>query len=73
VDSGGRSRVIERGGEAVDDVHRRAKVGEVQERQVDRSGGGAGVAECEQLAELPLLSGHSRTVPEPADRGLSPG
>jgi hypothetical protein len=60
-------RVLDGPSEQVDDLPVSPEVGEVLERQVDRSGHSAIGTEVSKLVELSLTAGHATTIHPRAD------
>ena len=63
-------RVFDGVGEQVDDVVVSPEVGEVFERQVDRTDHRAGAAQVAEFVELSLSAGHATTIHPRADPPL---
>jgi hypothetical protein len=67
------TRVVDGPSEQVDDLVVSPEVGEVLERQVDRSGHSAKGTQVSKLVELSLTAGHATTIHPRADAPLHSG
>jgi hypothetical protein len=67
------TRVVDGPSEQVDDLGVSPEVGEVLERQVDRSGHSASGTQVTKLVELSLTAGHATTIHPRADAPLHSG
>jgi hypothetical protein len=65
--------LFDRPSEQIDDLVVSPEVGEVLERQVDRSGNSAGGAQGPKLVEFSLSPAHARTIHRRADAPLDFG